>query len=459
MPPKNTRGIISSSRPCAILLCYHFHPSSAVASRRVGAVSKVLASSELDVWVVSAFGGASFEIGEEISPNVRALAIPDPRRLLIPWLVLLKRLITQRTRLASDDYSTIGNVSGSTGGERSSTWLSRLKGVFLASLDVVDSQKKWAMRAAQAALSAAVGRNVQLVVASGPPHSGLVAACYVARRLRVPLIADFRDPFAAGREDFGRAGPLARAVQRYLERWLVSRAAAITATTPGITSALRDSYPGVAEKVQLVFNGFDGEPAQRGPSTGHRLNIVFAGELYVRRDPFPVLAAVESLLSRPDVDPQRVAVRFIGQCATFDGRSLSGWLQGTRAASVVSLIPEIPMEQLRPYLQEATVMLNLAQGQQTMIPAKTFEHLASGREILAICEADSDTGRLLESIPGIIRITPGDQEALNAALADLYERHVVNGLLRQIAPEDVQRYSRAAQNEVFRKIVSSVLNR
>jgi hypothetical protein len=236
---------------------------------------------------------------------------------------------------------------------------------------------------------------------------------------------------------------------------MVAYASAVTTASPGIAAALRDAYPQHAAKMHVVLNGFDGEPLAPVLQTGHRLNILFAGILYTNRDPFPFLEALERLLARPGVDASRVTVRFVGNCESYRGQSLAEWLKNRRAARVVQLVSEVAPEELKPFINEATVLLNFAQGQRGLIPAKTFEHLASGRELLAVCEADSDTGRLLDSVRGSVRLNPGDQAALDAALVDLYQRHVVDGAPRVPSPEDVRRYSRSGQNQLFMRVVSS----
>lgn len=440
----------SSSRPVAILVCYHFHPSREVAVRRVGAFADTLKTAGLDVWVVSCFGGSAINSGAKISSNITAIRVIEPPKVITRWLVALKRASyrqrrTNPTATAASSIPELDNVQ--TG------WLGALRILVLETLMIIDSHKHWATRAARTAISSAAGANVKVVIASGPPHSGLAAGCYIARRLRVPFVADFRDPLGAGSEGIRHDGRLGHFARRTLERLLVAHATAITTTTPGIGMALRARHPGASDRVHTVLNGFDGVLIHHDSNTDHRLNILFAGILYVNRDPFPFLEALETLLSSPDVHANRITVRFIGECTSFRGRSLAEWLSGKRAAGVVTLLPEISAEELVPYVQEATVLLNLAQGQKQMIPAKTFEHLASGKEILAICEPDSETGMLLADVAGPICVTPGDQHSLEAALTDLYNRHVVQGTLHLIDPKDVQRFSRSRQNEVFREVV------
>ena len=231
----------------------------------------------------------------------------------------------------------------------------------------------------------------------------------------------------------------------------------MTTAAPGIADALGKRYPAAAAKARVILNGFDIEPVQRSNKTNHRLNILFAGAIYVNRDPFPFLEALEVMLARPNVAVERVSVTFVGDCSSFRDRSLAVWLRGKRAERCVTLVSEVSYAELEPYKNAATVFLNLAQGQQRMIPAKTFEQLASGIELLTLCEPDSDTGRLLEGVSGAIQVAPTDRPALEGALQDLYDRHVITGELRSVPAGELERFSRREQNRKFLLLMHKLL--
>ena len=295
------------------------------------------------------------------------------------------------------------------------------------------------------------------MIVSGPPHSAVVAAWAASRRQKIPLIVDFRDPFCAGRLDDAPDGFMEGIVKRVLERLVIRDAVAVTTASPGIADALRKRFPSAAAKIRVVLNGFDIEPVQRSNETNHRLNILFAGAIYVNRDPFPFLEALEVVLARPDVEADRVTVTFVGDCSTYRGRSLANWLRGKRAERCVTLVSAVSHAELKPYMHAATVLLNFAQGQQRMIPAKTFEQLASGVELLTLCEPDSDTGRLLDGVTGVMQIAPADRPALESALQDLYDRHAVKGELRSVPAVEVARFSRHGQNQKMLSLIQELL--
>jgi serine acetyltransferase len=247
---------------------------------------------------------------------------------------------------------------------------------------------------------------------------------------------------------------------RILERWVMRNAAAVTSTTAAVASLLtaRDSV--LADRIHVIRNGYDGVIAPPLAHTDGRLSILFAGVLYVRRTPYPLLAALEELLSRPDVDPARIRVTFMGaKTGKFSDRSLETWVRGKRCAAVIRILPEQTAARVAQEVAEATVLLNLAQQQHLHVPAKTYEHLAAGREVLLICEDSCETAQLVSGIRGVIQVDQSNPQLLAEVLRDLYNRHVADGTLVVPAEEDVRRFSRALANERFYAVLGPLAAR
>ena len=227
------------------------------------------------------------------------------------------------------------------------------------------------------------------------------------------------------------------------------RAGAVTSTSSTVASRLVRRQPELASKTFIIRNGYDGTINHGACDTDGRLTILFAGELYLNRDPFPLLHALERLFSRPEVRVDRVSATFMGRRTEQFGSTIDCWLEGKRCTAAVKVLDTQPASVVAEATRTATVLLNLAQGQPLSVPAKTFEHLASGKENLLLCENDSESAQLVASIPGVIQVDPRDADALDRAVLDLYERHVNQGRLRAPREQDIFAFSRAAANDRF----------
>ena len=447
---------IAPNPPTVLIVTHPFHPSNEIGARRTTALARYLADNGIRVVVVSAFGDQPIEPGAELYPGVIAVPIKRPKRPWLDLLVRLKRMALSQPHARSAGRATVPAVPGDASAPPASL-RAALRDRYFQLLYFTDHYKKWSWRAAKAAIRVGREQRAEVILASGPPHSPLLAAAWAARTLGIPYVADMRDPWS---DVLAEAYPNRRIelrLLRVLEGWVLRRAAAVTSTSGTAAALLVKRDARIANKVHVIRNGYDGEIAPPRVHTGGRLSILFAGVLYVRRTPYPLLAALETLLSRPEIDAQRIQLTFMGnKLGNFSDQLLAGWLHGKRCASVVRILPQQTSQAVAQEVAQATVLLNLAQQQQLQVPAKTYEQLASGREILLICEDDCETARTVSGITGVVQVDQSDRELLVRVLLDLYNRHVVAATASVPAAADVRRFSRAFSNERFRAVLTSV---
>jgi hypothetical protein len=406
------------------------------------------------VIVVSAFGGQPTEPGSEVLPGVVAVPVRKPFRTVTDTMVWLKRKLRRANAVAAGpEYPNAGAPLVST---PSTGILLRFRNLYFRISNFIDGYKSWGRLACRAAIREGKKHSPRLVFSSSPPPTVLLVGALAARSLRVPHIADLRDPWSDAIAESHPTRRIELALTRKLEAWVMHSASAITSTGTRVANLLIQRQPELASKTFIVRNGFDGTVRHVGPDTGGRLAILFAGELYFNRDPFPLLHALERLLARADVDASRVGATFMGRKTEHAGRSFADWLEGKRCAAVVKFLPPQSPEIVAKTTLESTVVLNLAQHQPLSVPAKTFEHLASGRENLLLCEDDSESAHLVATIPGVVQVDPRNTEALDRVLLDLYDRHVRQRRLRAPSPQDVAAFSRTAANDTFWRVMGSI---
>jgi hypothetical protein len=433
------------SSQTVLLISYHFHPTNEIGGRRTTALARHLVARGLRVIVVSAFGHQEIRPGTEILPGIIAIPVKQPRRLLLDSLVSLKQGSAPAKAAQHKDQKAEPAVRPAGVMSRSKAFV---RSLFFRMAFFVDMNKKWAWRASRAAITAGRKYDARAVVSSSPPKSVLLAGALTAKTLRIPHIADFRDPWtdSLSTDAQHRTEYL---LQLPLEKWVVQSAACVTSAGATVAQSLSVRYPTARHKIHVVRNGYDGEPLPASSETGGRLVILFAGDLYLGRDPFPLLGALEDLLQRPDVDRSRVSLTLMGRVESYGDQSLSDWLVGRACAPSVRLLPHLPPQAVAEEVSRATVLVNLAQQQPYSVPAKTFEHLISGREMLLVCENDCETAELVKGIRGVNQVDSRDPSALERTLFDLYRRHVIAGTMTVPTAEEVRRFSREAPNEQF----------
>jgi hypothetical protein len=440
--------------PSVLIVAYHFYPSTEIGARRPTALARFLVDKGIRVTVVSAFGGQNIELGAEILPGVFAVPVPKPSRTFTDALVKVKRKMSRAKGI--EGVRGAAKFAPSSAAGRSKRFWIPVREMYFRTIHFIDEYKSWGRRAYSAAVREGMIHPPSLILSSSPPPTVLWVATLAARRLHVPHIADLRDPWSDAISEFQSTRPIELAMVRKIEGWVMRSAAAITSTGARVADLLIHRQPELAPKTYVVRNGYDDSFRIVSADTGGMLSILFAGELYLNRDPFPLLDGLERLLSHPDVDASRVRVTFMGRTTVYAGTSLVDWLEGKRCVGVVKFVAPQPASVVAEATLASTVVLNLAQLQPLSIPAKTFEHLASGRENLLLCEDDAESAQLVAKIPGVLQVDPRNAEALDRILLDLYNRHVIEGRLRAPAQQDVAAYSRAAVNEAFWRVMQSV---
>ena len=450
----NHRGLMILRRSAVVFISYHYPPSNEIGARRNGALVRWLIEHNVHVIVVSKFADRAVASANSDS-SITAVRIAESSRWLMRSIVAAKRRITRmHSQLSAHDAPEV---------ERNSITpmapVSQRQSVSVRELIVcLDQYKMWSWRAAWAALRASKRLDARAVIASGPPMTNLLAGLWVARIRKIPFIADFRDPWYSGFERFPGISVFERKLRSSMERLLIERSTAVTVTTDLLAQQLTSNYPAASSRIRVVRNGFDGEPRQLPTSTGHRLSFLYAGEIYANRDPFPFLSALERLLALDDTDASRMSATFVGHCESYRGVRLADWLRGKRCAAVVRILPPVTIEVVEAMQAEASVLLNFAQEQPFSVPAKTYEHMASGREVLVMCEAHSSTAQLISGIPGVTCVDPADDVRLDLAIADLYRRHVLTGILTAPSASAVHEFAREVQSQTFLQLVQSLLS-
>jgi glycosyltransferase involved in cell wall biosynthesis len=447
--------------PSVIIVAYHFYPSPEVGARRMVALARFLKTRGQNVTVVSAFAGLEGRGAGDPARGVLAafdiVPLPDRTSAIITFLVFAKRLLlgcAMRLLVRLRGRTATASAAGDRTAAVSASPFHR---VLFGALHIVDDKKSWTLRVARKLEIVAARRPGSVMIVSAPPISPLYGVVRIARKLRCPVIVDLRDPVCdAQMQEEGR--PLAHrwSARGLLERYVATHADAVVTTSPGLRDRLQSRYRAARARITCIPNGFDGHPSEARINTGHQLVIVYAGELYLNRNPFPFLAAVNRLLSRPGVDASRVKVVFAGECDSYRGISLRGWAAMRPCGRALTIHPRLEPSRLKPFYEEATLLLNFAEGQPIQVPAKTFELLVLGREILVMCEPHSDTAKMIRGLDGVFGVCSNDTGRLDELLAVFYRRHVTEGRMSPPDAESVTRFSRAAQNERYAELIDGV---
>ena len=279
----------------------------------------------------------------------------------------------------------------------------------------------------------------------------------------MPLVVDFRDPWA---DRVLAARPLVqmqRTISVVLERLAVRSAAAVVVTTERFKRTLLRRHPQIVDRTLLLRNGFDPDMLIPEPGPIGRLSLLYAGTIYLDRNPIPLFDAIAALLADPQVERAKVHLKLVGDCAHWKGESVAELAQARGLDGVVEVSGPVSGPHVRELTLLANVIVNFAQGHPEQVPAKLYEQIASQRYGLLFAEPDSESAVLVKDFPRIRRVDDDGGQILGE-LRRLYVGLVVAGegpspLENENAGDLTAAHQRDAVNAGYAELLTRLVGR
>lgn len=281
-----------------------------------------------------------------------------------------------------------------------------LRGRYPAFLAVPDRYVSWLPFGVISAVHLVQRDGFNVLYSTCPIPTAHLIALGTKLIMRVPWVADFRDPWVET-EGSELRGRVRRSVELWLEKQVVLMADRVLVTTSEFSDYLRARYgPMIDAKLRVIHNGYDEDDFANVhvAEADAPFCITHAGLINGSyRDPAPFLRALRHCLDRGEV-PADTRVNFMGAGQYGDGREFAALLAALRLDGVVRVVQRTPYEQTLAALVSSSVLLLLQGGDDTriLIPAKAFEYLRAGRPVLAIAPRQSATAKLVNQFGGCL---------------------------------------------------------
>ncbi len=417
-----------------LLVSWYFPPCSTMGALRVGKFAKYLVGEGHDVRIVCA----------KDQPYAMDHPVEVPEDFIyrtiwrdINWLPAsiqrvragIKSLLSGKTRApgvgAQDAPPAAANTPHQPNG------ILRLILNFYQNLtNIPDGMIGWLLPALRAGRKATKGWKPDVVFASAPPFTTLIAGRIIAKRAKAPLVIEYRDRWIE--DPYGLEDPKFRQwLDRRIEEWCARPAVGVVTVSDPWAEDYRQRW---GKPVAVAYNGFDPDDVAKlddvPPSGSDKLKILYTGIIYPeRRDPTPLFEALSRLGARRD----EISVDFYGANV---GR-LEGAVAGHAQQDIVSLRPGIPFAEALKLQRQADVLLLLQWNdplEAGNVPGKLFEYLAARRPVLGIGFEQGVPARILrERNAGRVL---NDPDQIAAYLTELLDQKKRNGSI-DLLPADV----------------------
>lgn len=422
-----------------LLVSYHFPPRRSAGALRWRKLTPYLYDAGWDLDVITSPPGPPPPRDEglaELPPGVSLYAALDGPGRLRRFEDGLTAWIRRRRR-------TDGAGGGSVvipGGESSETELmipasriswtprslrdvTRLYHVFLHHEEML----AWAGVARRVGDSLAARNEYRGILASAPPWSCLVAARRLSTTHGIPLILDFRDPWSLPCPLLteSAAHPLGGVLAERYEAAVVRGATAVIMNTPTAERAMAEAYPGT--RFRTILNGVDERFHEDVADPREPFRIVYAGSIYIDRDPRVLFAAVGALARELDLRPTDLQLEFIGHATHFSGVPTERLAADAGVEDFFRLTPPVARDELLVRLRKAAVLVSLPQSTPWSMPSKIYEYMGFNARLLAFAERGSATSEVLADTDAVV-VDPNDHETTLAVLRRWYHAHRQGGI-------------------------------
>jgi glycosyltransferase involved in cell wall biosynthesis len=414
-----------TDRPArALIVACNFPPDASVGTMRTLRLVRHLVASAWQVSVVTV-APQGLRPGSVVDAALVDRVPPDVAVVRATPLRPFERLTAtvKRSRPGSSRGATTSAAGTSAASPlpAASAW-TQVRRAVGAALAIPDRDASWLVPAIWSGWRHASDHRPDVVYSSGPPFSAHLAAAALARLLRVPWVADFRDPWARApwREDRFAFERKAWAV---LERFVVRHADAVVFVTDTNRRDFAREYGSAATRFSVVPNGcdprdFDGLSCRHEP--GGRLVLLHAGSLYGARNPAPLFRALASAIARGRIDAASFRLRFIGRVGAI-GVDLPALARSLGLEGVVEFSSHMPRRDSLQEMLDASALLIVQPITTVSIPAKLYEYMAAGRPILALAEPGGETADLVSRSGAGVVAAADDDTAIEEALVSVVQ--------------------------------------
>ncbi len=317
------------------------------------------------------------------------------------------------------------NVNKEAGAKRSMS--EKLAEFIRATIFIPDARIGWLLSAVKEGRQILKEYPVRAIYSSSPPYTPSLVARRLHRLSKIPWVAGFRDPWTGFLSTPNRWA-IPRAIDRSLERSVFTEANLVEVAWKGITQDARGKYPELpAEKFIHIPNGFDSADFSEPDITkravhpkNEKCTITYSGSLYGPRNPLSFLQAVELLIERKEIDPNKMTLRFVGRF----GAPIHDMLDRPLIRAMIEKIEYVPHAKAVELLLDSDALLLIVDDVASVseiVPGKVYEYLGAARPIMAIAPPEGAIGELLRETEAGETVRQSDIEGQARIIKRIYD--------------------------------------
>lgn len=216
--------------------------------------------------------------------------------------------------------------------------------------------------------------QINMVYVSCRPFSAALVGIWLKKIFKIPLILDFRDPFALDHMSFLKIPEFRKRINRKMERYFLKNADLFLVTSRETKDAYVDQYPEIENKILTIYNGFDPEMLTKSSSAKkfEKFTIIYAGQFYFYAQQNEIFTemffrGLHDLKSRGEIDSENFQFLYYGD----GGLPIAETAARHRVSDLVLTHSRVPYEEALNLISRSHLML--LRIVKLMITTKLYE--------------------------------------------------------------------------------------
>lgn len=313
----------------------------------------------------------------------------------------------------------------------------------------------WARRSLGTLRSRLATEDFDLLYSTYSPASNHWVALELKRSTGLPWVADFRDLWTQDCR-YRPGSPAQQAAHVRLEQEILESADAVIGVTPRQTEILASRLPDQYRKFHTITNGFDPDdfthvtPCKK--RRGERFVLAYVGRFDLSQTPDSWFAALHSFSEK--IAPHRE--QFVFHIAGHVNKTAQVKLQATGIQCEIQ--GYLPHREAITAMCDADALLlcsPMGQNGDTIIPAKLFEYMATGRPIVTVGPAGSICERMVSEAQAGVS-ADFEERSIVAALSAVFDSWLRGSPMQGARADRITGFSRVALTcklaDVFRHV-------
>ena len=432
-----------------LIIAYYWPPSGGSGVQRWLKMSKYFPENGWQPVIYTA-DGAEYPVEDsslekDIAPETEVIK----RKIIEPYSFYKKFL-----GIKKDEKIKAGFINE---GKKKSSWKEDISVWLRGNLFIPDARCWW-IRPSVRFLEKYLQKNpVDAIISTGPPHSMHLIAKELHKKLSIPWIADFRDPWT-DIDYFCKLKLTKRSLRKHhrLQHEVLTQADKVVMVGWNWAKGLEAHG---AKDVAVITNGYDfnAEELSGKVELSQDFTISHIGVIREMKNAEVFWSALGELVKDDQLKEfsKSLRIRLIGQV----DNSVVNYVKKYNLDDNIEIVPYIPHEKVlieQIYSQVLLLLINNSHSAKGLMTGKIFEYMASGRPIFAIGPVDGDIARVLDETKTGVIVDFEDKEGMKNVIIDMFNKYKDNQLVTNKS-KNIEKYSRRSLAKDYVNIIEEIL--